>query len=354
MPQRCFAYIGLVVFVAHAVYRAIVKSMLNDWYGDFYETAGNAATVNDSNIQTNRSEMVHLLYKFAQIAMPSVIINPLVRFLLSRWQLAWRISLMKSYLGQWDVTATPIEGAAQRVHEDSKRFEEGVSGCLSTLLDAIFTLLVFAPVLVKLGAHVRPAGITFDAWLLLIALGSASGGLLVSAVVGRKLVVLEVKNQKIEAQLRTSLVILAETPSILCGPKSTGPAELEHISPVNAMADIFDKLYHNYRRLYTQFMGMNIWLSLYDQINSILPYLLTAPLLFAVNVEHRISLGVLVKVSNAFSKVFESLAILSENWTAVNAFRAVVHRLLEFESVLYGTSLISKQQSHTELVSSTD
>ena len=49
----------------------------------------------------------------------------------------------------------------------------------------------------------------------------------------------------------------------------------------------------------------------------------------------RITLGTLVSASNAFAKVFDSLAVLSDAWPAVNAFRSVMRRLAEFEARAY-------------------
>ena len=56
--------------------------------------------------------------------------------------------------------------------------------CVATLLDAIFTLAIFVPTLYGL-----------DPQLAYVAVATAVGGVGVSAVVGRRLVTLEVNNQ---------------------------------------------------------------------------------------------------------------------------------------------------------------
>jgi peptide/bleomycin uptake transporter len=259
-----------------------------------------------------------------------------------------------------------VEGAAQRVHEDTLRFVDGIYSCVATVLDSVLTLLVFTPVLLELGAQVTPPwpADTGDGWLVLVAVAGAVGGLGVSAFVGRHLVTLEVQNQRIEATLRTRLVLLAETPDAVLGrpataqegraeraeehpddERTTSPGRLRRrpsspspipIAPTEAFAGVLRDLWSNYSRLFRRFVYMNTWLALFDQTFVIVPYLLCAPLLFADDPAQRITLGTLVQVSNGFGRVFDSLAVVSESWTAVNAWRSVLRRLGEFEAQLYG------------------
>ena len=46
----------------------------------------------------------------------------------------------------------PIEGASQRLHEDTQRFSTGLDLFLGIVLDALCTLVVFTPILFDLGA----------------------------------------------------------------------------------------------------------------------------------------------------------------------------------------------------------
>ena len=111
---------------------------------------------------------------------------------------------MKSYLHRWNVTIPAIEGASQRVHEDTQRFAVGIQSCVAVVLQSIFTLGVFCPVLYSL-----------DPELMAVACGAAGGGLLVSMLVGWPLVDLEVNNQRVEAELRKKLVLLEAEPTAI-------------------------------------------------------------------------------------------------------------------------------------------
>ena len=207
-----------------------------------------------------------------------------------------------------------IEGAAQRVHEDTQRFAAGIQSCVAVVLQSIFTLVVFCPVLYDL-----------DPQLMLIAVAAAVGGLSISALVGWPLVDLEIQNQVVEADLRKRLVLLEADPVTI----TTTNASDESL--YSSFAQVFRMLTRNYRRLYLSFFALSTWLALYEQTAVILPYILVAPRLFAANSEDQLTLGQLVKVSNSFCKVFDSLNVVSDSWLQINEFRSCLRRLREFE-----------------------
>lgn len=333
----CEAWLGLLVFVAHAFFKAWLKHALNKWYNEFYDevqTAMPAAETFETGsgpddlldaLLKRRKTINELLTRFCIIVAPSILVHPLAKYCAQRWTYAWRVALLRSYLTAWDPVGPAVEGAAQRLHEDTQRFSDGVFSCFATLLNSVLTLAVFSPILIELGDRVAPPvhGWGRD-WLFAIAVSGALGGILTSALVGRKLVGLEVANQKIEARLRTKLVLLAERPDEAPPPPVS-----------NSFQMVLKDMWQNYHRLFTEFVWMNTWLSTFDQAWVIIPYVLCAPLLFADDPSRRISLGTLVATSNAFGKVFDSLAVLSDAWPAVNAFRSVVRRLREFEAKVY-------------------
>ena len=211
------------------------------------------------------------------------------------------------------------------------------------MINSLLTLIVFCPILFGI-----------DAGMMFIAVAAALGGLGVSVLLGWPLVDLEVgvhplhlhidthtariptnvtmvsfssgcfctvSNQKVEALLRQRLVIL-----------ETMPLEVHKTgTPYSAFTRIFHRLTLNYRNLYLAFAVLNTWLSAFDQSAVILPYLIAAPRLFAVFPDARISLGQLMKITNAFGKVFDAMNIVSDNWMEINEWRSVLRRLSEFE-----------------------
>ena len=373
-----FAWTGLLVFVGHGLFRAYLKWALNAWYARFYDAlqdigwsdpvaelpSGEPPTIfaqyenmdagaaRDEHLLAKQAEVSQLLVQFARLVAPAIVVHPVAKWIASVWGFSWRMALQRAYLVHYDVGQRPVEGSAQRIHEDTQRFEDGIYACFATVLDSILTLLVFIPVLLEAGRKARPAAFDFDGWLVCVAVFAAVGGLWVSMCVGQKLVRLEVENQKVEGQLRTKLVVLEEQPASVVGAERADDDETGVVDP-DAFADVsrraprprlispapfFRKnqadLWRNYHHLFANFALFNTWIAAYDQTMTIVPYALAAPLMFAPT-GRRITLGTLMQVANAFDKVFGAMAVVSENWGAVNDFRSTVHRLREFEHHTY-------------------
>jgi ABC-type long-subunit fatty acid transport system fused permease/ATPase subunit len=370
--RSCFtlgvAWFGLVGVVGYSVFLAWVKREINEWYNTFYDlmaSAGTAALLEGTNNATDevyaspaevgsglffpaappsspgaptladyRVRVGDELRAFAWIVAPLVCVSPAAKWVRSAWAFSWRMALMRGYLRAWDEKREPIEGASQRLHEDSQRFASALMGCLVTVLDACFTLIVFTPVLLDLSERIAPPmdmGFLRGMWLWILAAGAAVGGLGGAVIFGKHLVGLEVQNQLVEALLRKDLVLLETTPAVIVGQT----IEQQQYAPWRFFEETLRRLYRNYHALFRHFSLLNTWLSFYDQVMTLLPYFVAAPLLFAADPERRITLGTLIQMSNSFEKVFSSLSVVAENWGAVNEFRSVLVRLREFERKLY-------------------
>ena len=361
------AWLGTLLIVGHTAVHGWVKYAVNSWYRDFYdllEVAG-ALAANASATETDwaqrQAQVGSGIWAFGRITLVAVIVMPIAKLVRSAWALRWRLALMRAYMLAWDPNRPPIEGASQRVHEDSYRFSKGVELCLTTVLDSAITLVVFIPILVELGSE-TPCPRSLSAlkfmgtgWLVGLAVASAVLGLVVTMGLGHKLVRLEVENQIVEAKMRRDLVVLETTPASICAvhhhPDASSnemaasadvdvDARMEmgdavvtasFLPPFPHFIPIFNGIRQNYDRLFMNFTILNLWLAIFDQFNIILPYVLFAPLLFAPGPEQRILLGTLVQVSNAFDKVFGSLSVVAENWAGINEFRSVLVRLRQFE-----------------------
>lgn len=348
-----FAWSGLVVFIGHAGFKAWLKYALNDWYSQFYDELQDLGSGDeDDHLAIKRQAVWEQLVHFVLIVSPAVVVHPVSKWIASVWRFSWRMSLVKSYLVHYDVASHPVEGAAQRIQEDTMRFASGVYDCCTIILDSMLTLVIFVPVLLDVGSSAHPPDWDWPPWLLTIATGAAFGGLLVSMVVGHKLVGLEVQNQKVEAQFRTKLVILEQLPASIVGTQPLDPRlqiiEDLHfddilqrpppprpVAPSVAFLPVLNELWRNYKNLFANFAAFNTWVSFYDQAMVITPFLLVAPLMFSEDLEDRITLGTLMKVSNAFDKVFGAMAVVTENWASVNEFRSTMRRLSEFEAATY-------------------
>lgn len=350
------AWGGLVLVLAHSAVHGYVKYAVNEWYKEFYdllEDAG-AMAANRSSAEASwvrkQQEVQSSLINFFRIAIIPTVVMPIAKYVRSTWALQWRLALMRTYVSMWNPNREAIEGASQRVHEDSYRFSRGVELCLTTVLDSVITLCVFIPVLTSIGEDTPcPGSLHFlkwlnGGWLVGLAILSALVGLGVTLILGHRLVGLEVENQIFEAKLRKGLVVLETTPVAVCviipQPEDVevDVREMQHpnlMPPLPHFLPIFEGIQRNYNRLFINFGLLNLWLAFFEQFNIILPYLVFGPLLFSPDPSSRILLGTLVQVSNSFDKVFSSLNVIADNWGSVNEFRSVLVRLRQFERNVY-------------------
>ena len=366
------AWVGMVVVVGYAFFLAHVKADLNEFYSRFYDLLqkggadldlGSGAFGSGPAVDYG-AQVKHELWSFALIVAPLVSASPAAKYVRSGWAFAWRLALMKAYLVAWDTKQEPIEGASQRLHEDSQRFATALEGCLITVLDALFTLIMFTPILVDLSHEVAPPfemGVFDGVWLWGMAFTCSLVGLVGAAIFGQKLVSLEVANQRVEALLRKDLVLLETTPAMIVGTEATtqqaqSPSQQRQASflPRAYFKETLTSLWTNYFQLFKHFGMLNFWLSLFDQIMVLAPYVIAAPLIFDADPARRITLGTLMKMSNSFDKVFGSLSVIAENWGAINDFRSTYQRLREFEGKLYAKTGVNRGLLPNEVVHATE
>ena len=219
-----------------------------------------------------------------------------------------------SYIARWQKVDEEVEGSSQRIQEDIYRFARIVESLGLQVIRAIMTLIAFLPILWELSSGVDIAFFkTIPGSLVWVALAVSIGGLLISWFVGIKLPGLEYNNQKVEAAFRKELVY-AEDDKVNYGKTET-------------VVELFTGLKFNYNRLFLHYGYFDIWVNFFEQLMVIVPYLIMGPGLFT----GVITLGVLVQVSNAFSKVRESFSIFIANWTTITELRSIHKRLREFE-----------------------
>jgi peptide/bleomycin uptake transporter len=152
-----------------------------------------------------------------------------------------------------------------------------------------------------------------DGALVYVAVFVSLGGLILSWFIGIKLPGLEYNNQKVEAAFRKELVYAED--------------DKDNYAKPETVLELFTGIKTNYKRLFLHYGYFDVWINFFEQLMVIVPYLIMAPALFT----GAIMLGVLVQVSNAFSKVRESFSVFISNWTTITELRSIHKRLTEFE-----------------------
>ena len=303
-----WAYGGGVVLFLALLIQVELTVKINEWYGSFYNILQKAT---EHEIKEFWEQMV----MFAKLAFPYVIIATLTAYFTRIYAFKWREAMTFSYVSKWQEVEEEVEGASQRLQEDIYRFARIFETLGLQVVRAIMTLFAFLPILWELSK-----GVDLDIFkdipgsLVWVALVVSIGGLLISWFVGIKLPGLEYNNQKVEAAFRKELVY-AEDDKINYG-------------QTNTIVELFTGLKFNYNRLFLHYGYFDVWVNFFEQLMVIVPYLIMGPGLFT----GLITLGILVQVSNAFSKVRESFSIFISNWTTITELRSIYKRLREFES----------------------
>ena len=324
-----WSYGGGLLLIVSLWLQVQMTVAINTWYGGFYDLLQNAADYQDKpaeGIDLFFSKLVSPDYvvsgfegepSFAVIAFPYVLLAIFTGWFTRIYGLRWREAMTFNYIPRWRAVREEIEGASQRIQEDCNRFARIVESLGLQIVRAIMTLVAFIPVLYGLSDKVDiPVLRDIEGSLVWGALVISLGGLAISWFVGWKLPGLEYNNQKVEAAFRKDLVLGEDD-------------KTKHADP-EALRGFFGRIRYNYQRLYLHYGYFDAWSTSYDQFMIIFPYLVMGPGLFT----GLITLGVMVQVSNAFSRVHGGFALFLHNWTTITELRSIWKRLHEFENNL--------------------
>jgi peptide/bleomycin uptake transporter len=306
-----------------------VSVAINNWRRPFFDLVQNAlgssaskdsdipeTAVSEETISTGSNELYDRIIIFAEIAFLAIFAFVVTRFFVSHFIFRWRTAMNDYYTEQW-ITVRHIEGASQRIQEDTMRFAEIMENLGVSIVDAVMTLFAFLPVLWALSVYVSELPVVgviahplFVASLVWSIFGT---GLL--AIVGIKLPGLFFKNQRVEAAFRKELVY--------------GEDDTNRAQPVT-LKELFANVRKNYFRIYFHYMYFNVARMLYLQADNIFVYVLLIPTIAA----GAITFGILQQILTAFSQVSNSFQYLVNSWTTIVELLSVYKRLTSFEAAI--------------------
>jgi peptide/bleomycin uptake transporter len=329
-PWQYWSILGSAGILFSTYFSVQVSVAINNWRRPFFDAVQKALT---PEAPVPASELYHLILIFAQIAFLAIGVFVLTRFFISHYIFRWRTAMNEYYTGYWK-ELRHIEGASQRIQEDTMRFAAIMEGLGVAMVDAVMTLFAFLPVLWSLSQYVTELPIVgaipyplFTAAILWSLFGT---GLL--AGVGIKLPGLEFKNQRVEAAYRKELVY--------------GEDDEQRAQPAS-LKQLFNNVRRNYFSLYFHYMYFNVARSLYLQADNIFVYLILVPTIAAGT----ITFGILQQILTAFNQVSNSFQYLVNSWTTIVELLSVYKRLLAFEATLGGKPLPKIDQNYEPGVS---
>lgn len=321
-----WSIVGSSAILFSTYYSVQVSVAINNWRRPFFDLVQSLLKSTDASIESAAiseqkyslatGQMFDLIMLFAEIAFLAIFIYVATKFLVSHFIFRWRTAMNEYYCQHW-TQLREVEGASQRIQEDTMRFASIMEGLGVSLVEAVMTLFAFLPVLWVLSEYVSELPIVGEIAhpLFYAALFWSIFGTGILALVGIKLPGLEFNNQKVEAAFRKELVY--------------GEDDENRAQPMK-VNELFDHVRKNYFRLYFHYMYFNVARSLYLQADNIFVFVLLVPTI-AIGA---ITFGVLQQILTAFGQVSNSFQYLVNSWTTIVELLSVYKRLKAFESVL--------------------
>lgn len=324
-----WSIVGSTVILFSTYFSVQVSVAINAWrrpFGDLLQSALKTPTKegvenaditrSEESVTTFTSELFDLIFIFAEIAMLAIFLYVMTRFFVSHFIFRWRTAMNEYYTAQWK-QVRHIEGASQRIQEDTMRFASIMEDLGVSIVDAVMTLIAFLPVLWALSEYVKELPIVGEIAqpLFYAALFWSIFGTTLLAVVGIKLPGLQFKNQRVEAAFRKELVY--------------GEDDALRAQPLT-LSELFANVRSNYFRLYFHYMYFNVARMLYIQADNIFVVLLLTPTIAAGVITY----GIFTQILTAFGQVSSSFQYLVNSWTTIIELLSVYKRLLSFEAAI--------------------
>ncbi len=322
-------------FILFSTYFGVQVSVaINNWRRPFFDLVQNALgssaskdpdateiVASEEAVSSFTAELLDLILIFAEIAFIAIFVYVLTRFFVSHYVFRWRNAMNDYYTAQW-ADVRHIEGASQRIQEDTMRFADIMENLGVSIVDAVMTLLAFLPVLWALSEYVTELPLVGEIAhpLFVAALVWSTFGTVLLLVVGIKLPGLFFRNQRVEAAFRKELVY--------------GEDDENCAQPVT-LVELFDNVRRNYFRIYFHYMYFNVARMFYLQADNIFVYILLIPTIAA----GAITFGLLQQILTAFNQVSNSFQILVHSWGTIIELLSVHKRLASFEAAIRGEPL---------------
>src|SRR6266478_2640408 len=315
MPHRWFRWsVGVSAIIIFFIWFQVqLDVMINNWFGTFYNMVQQALAKPGAVTQ---AEFFGQLATFAGIALVYITTAVLAAFVTSHYIFRWRTAMNDYYVANWH-RLRHIEGASQRIQEDTQRFAETLERLGVSLIDSVMALIAFLPILWGLSSYVKELPLVGEVpqALVFVAIIWAVIGTALLAIAGIRLPGLEFRNQRVEAAYRKELVL---------GEDNADRAQAP------TLQELFRAVRANYFRLYLNFLYFNVFRYGYLQAGVLVPYIALAPSIVAGG----LTLGVMQQIIRAFGRVEQSFQYLVRSWTTIVSLISIYKRLRAFEAMM--------------------
>jgi vitamin B12/bleomycin/antimicrobial peptide transport system ATP-binding/permease protein len=312
--------LAAVVFLTLGL--VVVLVLLNDWNREFYNALE----------QRDFEAFQGLLLRFGVLAGLYIAGAVYRLYLRQMLEIRWRGWLTRHYLDLWlgqrayyhlELRRRSADNPDQRIAEDLRLFTTNTLSLSLDFLSSAVTLCSFIVVVWTisgpLDVAVGPLQVMIPGYMVWAAALYALGGSWLTHRVGRRLIGLNFRQQRVEADFRFSLARLrehAESVALYGG----------EASERGRLLDGFGGIRGNWVALTAATKRLTFLTVGYAQLAVIFPFIVASPRYFA----GIITLGTLMQISTAFGQVQTALSWFVNSYSDLASWKATADRLLSF------------------------
>ena len=315
--------VALSIFVSFADVALTLR--FNFWYRDLYNA------IQEYNLDVF---WYQILWVFVPLAILNVCIGMFDLFVDQSLHIRWRTWLTRSFYQRWlgdgthyriPFTDEHADNPDQRIQADVNAFISQTASLSIRLLSQAAQLVSFMVILWTLSRDfVLPFTDTVvPGFLVRAVITYAVVGTWLAHLIGRPLIGLDFRQERVEADFRFSLArsrIYGEQIALLRG---------ERAETVR-LRSLFDEIIANYVQIIFRRIKLIAFSFGYSQASTMVPLVIAAPSYFA----KKLSFGALQQTVNAFSNVQSSLSFFISAYSTIAAYKANTNRLSSFKRAM--------------------
>ncbi len=320
-----------------------LQVILNQWYNRFYNTLQDR----------DWNAFVSAILFFCVLAAIYTVLA-VYQLYLNQWlQIRWRRWMTQTYLRQWLSSANhyrmqllgdAADNPDQRIAEDLQMFVQYTLTIGTGFLNSIVSLFSFVVILWGLSEHAPlhlfGARVEIPGYLVWAALIYAIFGTVLTHLIGWRLIPLNFRQQRFEADFRFNLVRSRENAEQIAALGGEAAERERHLNR-------FGFVVGNWLALMQRQKKLMFFTQSFSQASVIFPYIVVSPAYFAGAMQ----LGGLMQTASAFNSVQTALSYFITSYRNIAEWRAIIARLEGFEEAIAAGRAAAVTAPSVEVVS---
>jgi putative ATP-binding cassette transporter len=319
--DKRMAWLLLVVVVALSLVGVGFAVAFNNWYREFYNALQNK----------DLAAFTRLMWYFAGLAAVAILIAVYRLYLTQMLTIRWRRWLTEQHFAAWlrDKNYYQLEHGGttdnpdQRMSEDLNSFTDSTLNLGLGLIKNVVSLVSFSVILWGVSGSIELFGIEIPGYMFWSSLLYAMLGSWLVHLVARRLIGLNNRQQRFEADLRFGLVRVRENAESIALYNGEANEQARLMSR-------FEQVWSNFWELMRVQKRLTFFSAGYSQVATIFPFIVSAPRYFS----GQIQLGDVMQISSAFGQVQDSMSWFIDSYASLANWRATTDRLLSFRQAL--------------------